>query len=397
MKFGDFFSGGGFMAVGAQAAGWDVRFGVNEEVGKPQMSERIAASYEQNLGAHLFHTRVEDVPMSELEAVDWFHASPPCQSFSIGSTVRVGVKNSDVTAALAVAKYITTYQPRYVTIENVRAYQHDLMAWGAIKDALKAGGYHITESLIDMADFGVASNRIRFFVIASKTPLPPLFGTHSTRQGQLSLFGGAQEGWVSWDEVLAPYFPHLKQVDLIRHYAQGLPKGETGGRSFALPASQVSNVGVREMQPIVKGRPWGTITAGDYRRPSSSPILFLTHEDRGAGAVSMKRSAVIDDSPFRGIVPDKGIFVRVSVEALSLLQSIPRAYQHNPHERTAVHMIGNGIPPLFAAKVGMYLARDWGGWSIEDHPQRATIERWWGGGGGYPDFRQLWQQKTPKV
>ena len=142
------------------------------------------------------------------------HASLECTHFSIAKN---SAKNADSrTLAEHLYRYIDELNPSYVTIENVK----EFMSWGKLdkngkpisklngrdyirwKQNIEARGYRYDWRLLNAADFGAHTKRIRYFGIFAKGNLPIGWPapTHS-RTGKDDMFGKLKK-WRPVKEVL---------------------------------------------------------------------------------------------------------------------------------------------------------------------------------------------------
>lgn len=121
------------------------------------------------------------------------------------------------TLAHALYMYIEELQPDYIDIENVR----EFMAWGPLDEngrpisrlngidyqrwvkKIKSYGYNFDHRLLNAADFGAFTSRLRFFGIFAKHGLPITWPepTHSKKPVTNGLFAGLK-AWKPVREVL---------------------------------------------------------------------------------------------------------------------------------------------------------------------------------------------------
>ena len=191
------FSGFGLADVGAMAAGW-------QHVGGVEFDAKIAAVYRQNIGpCHV--GPIQDVDPKQYDGVDAMHFSPVCKNFSLAKTN--GVEDVvDIETASAVAMFVTVCRPKYVTVENVRAYVGS-KSYRVIYDALVECGYGIDVQIVDAANFGVPQNRIRMILRAVRGGIvPPLVPTHS--EGGV----GGLKPWRGWYAAVEDLIPTLEET-----------------------------------------------------------------------------------------------------------------------------------------------------------------------------------------
>ena len=86
--YGDWFTGFGGAALGAEAAGLNVIFGA-------EYMPKIAAVSQANFRHEVKVCDLTSVDVTGFPYVDIFHASPPCQSFSMANSDGVKEKGAE--------------------------------------------------------------------------------------------------------------------------------------------------------------------------------------------------------------------------------------------------------------------------------------------------------------
>ncbi len=117
-------------------------------------------------------TEKEKNLLKSLPRVDFLIGGPPCQGFSDlnNHTRRDDPRN---TLIFRMVRFAELAQPDYIIIENVQGIRHDKKnALGVAKENLRKLGYHLHDNLLMASDFGVAQNRRRFLLVATKRDLP---------------------------------------------------------------------------------------------------------------------------------------------------------------------------------------------------------------------------------
>ena len=157
----DLFCGAGGSSAGAFEAGVAM-------IGAIDMCPIATATYAANF-THAFvkTNRLQDVDVTlfrrEVGTVDIVLASPECTNHTCAKGARPINEGSRETAMLPLA-YIELFRPRWVVFENV-IHIRPWIGYQELKDALTALGYRIAEQVLDAADFGVAQNRRRLFLV----------------------------------------------------------------------------------------------------------------------------------------------------------------------------------------------------------------------------------------
>ena len=180
-------------------------------------------------------------------------ASPACQGNSKAST-RGGTgkrgsapkHDADRATAWAVITCAEVHRPELVIVENVIQIC-DWVLFAAWCQAWEALGYQIHKVVLDAADFGVPQNRIRVFLVMSRTPLPSLYNmidAHRVAHVGASSFVDV-EGGDGWESVWSkPSGVRARIAKARRKIPKGpfLTQHTTGhpGRSLARPIGTIT-------------------------------------------------------------------------------------------------------------------------------------------------------------
>jgi len=155
------FCGLGGFSEGARQAGASVAWAAD--------SWELAARYHEENHPETLPARVDltRADFAALPAFDLLLASPACQGHTNARGLerdRHGVARSTAWAVVECARAVS---PGTLVVENVPGFR----AWGeypAWREALEALGYHLTEQVLEAAEFGVPQNRARLFVVGCK-------------------------------------------------------------------------------------------------------------------------------------------------------------------------------------------------------------------------------------
>lgn len=155
------FAGIGGFSEGARQAGASVAWAAD--------SWELAARYHHRNHPETLPARVDltRVDFAELPPFDLLLASPACQGHTNArgrERDRHGVARSTAWAVVGCARVAS---PETLVVENVPGFR----AWNEYPEwrgALEALGYHLTEQVLDAAEFGVPQSRARLFVVGSK-------------------------------------------------------------------------------------------------------------------------------------------------------------------------------------------------------------------------------------
>jgi DNA (cytosine-5)-methyltransferase 1 len=165
----DLFSGAGGFSTAARLAGCRVVGAVNH------LPVAVAAHAENHPDAlHGCYKLDSDTNYGALPDHDLLIASPCCQGFTRGRGIKSGTerdKRYDESRATLLAVTATAHakRPKAVVVENVP----EVRDWGRDGDGsryrwwldgFRVEGYRVSEHVLEAADFGVASRRIRLFI-----------------------------------------------------------------------------------------------------------------------------------------------------------------------------------------------------------------------------------------
>ena len=164
----DLFAGCGGMSLGLENAGFEI-------VHANEINADAAETYSRNFPhVDLIVDDIRNIDVAKLEKelgdleIDLIAAGPPCQGFSTA-----GRRNPDDprnSLYLEVLRFVTTFRPKIVVIENVIGMR--MMRRGAVLTEIKQGlidlGYYPYTRELIASDFGVPQQRRRIFIIATK-------------------------------------------------------------------------------------------------------------------------------------------------------------------------------------------------------------------------------------
>lgn len=167
----DLFCGVGGASAGARLAGVHVAAAID-------MWPLAAAVYSDNFPATQHHLgKAEDLDPQVLQAslpdpIDLLIASPECTSHTCARGNGVRSEPSRMTA-FEVVRYAKALAPRWIVVENV-VHMRSWSRYAEWRASLSALGYHLSEQVLNAADFGVPQARKRLFVCADRQskPLP---------------------------------------------------------------------------------------------------------------------------------------------------------------------------------------------------------------------------------
>ncbi|WP_434750231.1 DNA cytosine methyltransferase [Paenibacillus amylolyticus] len=150
----EFFCGGGLMAVGLKAAGYDITF-AND------FDKRAAQAYAYNLGDYVV---CGDITSGDIQAqipdADIFAGGPPCQDYSVAGT-GAGEGGERGKLVWTYLDIIARKQPKAFVFENVKGLltKKHRPTFDALIAKFEEIGYSVSWRLVNAWDYGVAQKR----------------------------------------------------------------------------------------------------------------------------------------------------------------------------------------------------------------------------------------------
>ncbi|GLR55200.1 DNA cytosine methyltransferase [Shinella yambaruensis] len=295
----DLFAGFGGFTAGAKAAGVHVLWAANHwpsavewhTVNHPDAIHVCQDLHQANWGLAPAH--------------DMLLASPCCQGHSPARGRANGNPQHDTSRATAwaVVSAAEYHRPPVLIVENVPEFTRWAL-YPAWLQAMGALGYQCAPHIVDCADLGVPQNRVRLFLVCTKSKNPLL--------------------------LQLPQYPHVPASSFIRWDSGKWSPIRKAGRSAATKA----RIG-RGWRALGKGRfliPYYGSGSGLTGRSVERPIGTITTIDRWA---------LVKGNKMRMLNAD---------EVLAA-QSFPEGFKRPTDHRLTVHMAGNAVPPLAAQRV----------------------------------------------
>jgi site-specific DNA-cytosine methylase len=159
--------------------------------------------YARNVSPQVYCVDILQADPRCLPAPDLLLASPPCTSYSAARMGQGGELEVDKQMAAKVAEFIRVMWPKKVLIENVASYQ-DSDAIELIIDALVENNYLYDIDVYNCADFGMAQNRRRMILRASRVGRIELPTYTNCRTGR------GLPIWRGWYEDVEDLIPTMK-------------------------------------------------------------------------------------------------------------------------------------------------------------------------------------------
>jgi DNA (cytosine-5)-methyltransferase 1 len=292
----DMFAGLGGFSEGARLAGAHVAWAANHW---PEAVRWHSINHPETQHAcqDLQQADFRDAP-----AHDILLASPACQGHSPARGKERPHHDAQRATAWAVVTCLEVHRPAICVVENVEQFASWSLfpAWCAAMHAL---GYSLAPRLIDAADHGVPQNRVRLFIVATRSRHPIMLKLPKREHVPASSvidFGAGR-----WALVRKPG----RAVKTLQRY-------ENGRRAF----------GERFVMPFYGS---GSGTTG---RSVDRPIGTVTTRARWA-AVDGDRMRMVSAAEGRG------------------LMGFSNAYRLPQSEKLGWHLVGNAVAPVVARDV----------------------------------------------
>ncbi|WMC11699.1 DNA cytosine methyltransferase [Oceanimonas pelagia] len=289
----DLFAGFGGFSTGARMAGANVLWAANHW---PDAVHWHSVNHPDT--AHACQD-LHQADWSQVPAHDLLLASPCCQGHSKARGKANGNPEHDASrsTAWAVVSAAEYHRPEFALVENVPEFV-DWTLFPAWEAAMNALGYSLAPHVVDAADLGVPQNRVRLFIVASRSKAPLRLNLPKLDHVPASSFIDWEGG--RWSAIDKPG----RAAATLERVANG--RAQYGDR-FVMSYYGNTKSG-RDA-----GRPIGTITTRD-------------------------RWAVVDGDRMRMLSADENLAA----------MSFPAWIQRPNNHRLTVHMAGNAVAPLAA-------------------------------------------------
>src|SRR5690625_1975118 len=296
MRVIDLFAGAGGFSTGATMAGAEVVWAANHW---PEAVRYHAKNHPdaEHVTQDLHQADWEQVPPHDLML-----ASPCCQGHSRARGKEIGNPQHDASrsTAWAVVSAAEFHRPRAIIVENVPEFTRWSL-YPAWKMAMESLGYAVSPHVIDAADHGAPQNRVRLFIVLTRSRAPLMLDLQPEAHIPARSFLRLGEG--RWSKIDR----RGRAQSTLERVAQGR---QQHGERFLISYYGNSRGG-RSLD-----RPIGTITTRD-------------------------RWAIIDGDRMRMISRDE---VRDAM-------TFPRGYRLPKQHRLSVHMLGNAVCPVPASRI----------------------------------------------
>ena len=292
----DLFAGLGGWSTGARMAGVSVLWAANHW--------QDAVTWHSHNHPDAIHVcqDLHQADWSKVPAHDLLLASPCCQGHSKARGKASGNPQHDASrsTAWAVVSAAEFHRPAVAIIENVPEFM-DWSLFPAWCMAMEALGYSLAPHVVDCADLGVPQNRVRMFLVATRSKAPLFLDLPKLAHVPATSFIDFDAG--SWSPI---HRPGRAQATLDRIAAGRRDHGDRFVFSYYGNTKTGRSI----------GRPIGTITTRD-------------------------RWAVVDGDRMRILTANENLAA----------MSFPADTRRPDNHRLTVHMAGNAVPPVAAARI----------------------------------------------
>jgi DNA (cytosine-5)-methyltransferase 1 len=342
----DLFCGAGGLSKGFQDAGFALACAIDH-------SEAAVRTHNANLGKHAVQQDINEY--TELPDVAVIAGGAPCQGFSSAGLRRPGDQRNTLVACFALI--VARMRPLAFVFENVEGF---LTAEGGTRvlDLLALlidAGYRIHLRKVNAANYGVPQHRKRVIAIGGlgwepSFPAP----THSA-------YGAPGAGLAATCFLPAPSLEEaIRGLPPAGTVEPGTPQGH-----FYRPLTGIERERARALKPgqTMRDLP-SSLWHDSYRRRAFRRVMDGTPTERRGGAPAGVRR-LRPDEPCKAITggalaefihpfEDRGLTLRECAR----VQTFPDNFTFVGTVAEPAQLIGNAVPPLLAAVLARYLARD---------------------------------------
>ena len=339
----DLFSGAGGLSLGAEMAGFQVKFAVEKD-------KSAAMTYRHNHPNTLvLEDDIHNIdPWEHLlpnEHVSIIFGGPPCQGFSFSNTMSRNMDNPNNSLFEEFLRFVNEIQPDWFLFENVEGFVHfeEGIILHLVEQRFKDMGYKVFPKVLWASDYGVPQHRNRFFMVGNRLGIkfeyPKPFGTKITVNDAIGdlpdLMNGQQVDTLSYK------LPANK----ASKYARIMRRGSK--RSCQNYVSRNADYVIERYHYIKQGENWEAIPdelMQNYANKANchSGIYRRLRADEPSVVISnYRKNMLIHPSQDRGL----------SVREAARLQSFPDTFLFEGCLMSIQQQIGNAVPPLLAKAV----------------------------------------------
>ena len=167
IRFADLFAGMGGIRLGFEQA-LKKRGLKGKAVFVSEIKKSAISVYKENFGNENIAGDITKINENDIPDIDYVLAGFPCQAFS-NAGKRLGFDDTRGTLFFDVARIIKAKRPKGFLLENVEGLTtHDHgKTFKVITNVLQDLGYKLSYKVLNSADFGLAQNRKRIYIIGN--------------------------------------------------------------------------------------------------------------------------------------------------------------------------------------------------------------------------------------
>lgn len=168
IRFADLFAGMGGIRLGFEQA-LKKRGLKGKAVFVSEIKKSAISVYKENFGNENIAGDITKINENDIPDIDYVLAGFPCQAFS-NAGKRLGFDDTRGTLFFDVARIIKAKRPKGFLLENVEGLTtHDHgKTFKVITNVLQDLGYKLSYKVLNSADFGLAQNRKRIYIIGNR-------------------------------------------------------------------------------------------------------------------------------------------------------------------------------------------------------------------------------------
>lgn len=161
----ELFAGGGLMAIGLKAAGYDIKW-AND------FDRNAVKAYKANLGDYIVHGDITAIDPNDIPDVDIIVGGPPCQDYSVAGT-GAGEQGERGKLVWTYLDIIQRKQPKAFIFENVKGLvgKRHKQTFESLLAKFAEIGYNVNHRVVNAWDYGVAQKRERVFIVGIRKDL----------------------------------------------------------------------------------------------------------------------------------------------------------------------------------------------------------------------------------
>jgi DNA (cytosine-5)-methyltransferase 1 len=338
LKAVDFFCGGGGFTCGLKKAGIEVLLGID-------IDGNCEETYKKNNNVQFLKADIKSLQLNELEKYSVkkndddliFIGCSPCQYWSIISTDKNKSKESK-NLVEDFFKFVDYYRPGFLIIENVPGLaSHNESPIKCFQKKITEIGYTFKTQILNASDFGVAQNRKRFILIASRitSDIDLIKPTTKTKKTVRDVLGESN----GFNTIEAGF----RDESELQHSCAGL--SEKCIERLKLTPKDGGNRLSWSTNPRLQLKTY--IGKDDSFKDSYGRMFW----DKPSPTITTKFFS-ISNGRFAHPEEDRAISIREG----ATLQSFPKNYKFYASSMAAqARIVGNAVPPLLSKAIGKHL------------------------------------------